>query len=64
MGGERVVTRQDSNVRSRPNGTAAVVRTLPRGTALRVHGRDRDWMRIGEDEPWGWVHSSLLDDVS
>jgi hypothetical protein len=62
--GGRVVARQGCNVRSDPKATAAVVRTIPRGTTLRVHGRDRDWMRIGEDEPWGWVHSSLLDDVS
>jgi DNA-binding helix-hairpin-helix protein with protein kinase domain len=58
---ERVVTRQGANVREAPNGSANVVRTAPSGAVLRVFGRSSGWVQIGESTPWGWIHSSLLD---
>ncbi|UFN51664.1 DUF4236 domain-containing protein (plasmid) [Roseomonas sp. OT10] len=57
---ERVVTRSAANVRATPNGEGAVVRTAPAGTALRVHGRSGGWVRVGDTQPWGWIHGSLL----
>ena len=58
---ERVVTRQGANVREAPNGSANVVRTAPSGAVLTVFGRSGGWIQIGESTPWGWIHSSLLD---
>ena len=58
---ERVVARQGANVREAPNGGANVVRTAPSGTVLRVFGRNGGWVQVGDSTPWGWIHSSLLD---
>jgi hypothetical protein len=59
---DRVVTRQGANVRIAPKKGAAVQRTVPGGAILRVYDRSRDgWVQVGEDGPWGWVYSSLLD---
>lgn len=57
---ERVVTRQGANLRAEPNGSAEVLRTLPASTVLRVFGRNGNWVRVGDREPAGWIHNSLL----
>jgi len=59
--GDRMVTRQSANVRSAPVGTASVLRIAPQGTVLRVHGRSAGWVQVGDETPWGWIYSSLLD---
>lgn len=58
---ERVVTRQGANVREAPNGSASVVRTVPSAAVLRVFARNSGWVQVGDGSPWGWIHSSLLD---
>lgn len=59
---EQVVTRTGSNVRSGPNGTAEVVRTVPAGYRMSVFARSPgNWVQIGETSPWGWIHASLLE---
>ena len=58
---EQIVTRSGANIRSAPNGAADVVRTTSGGTRLNVFGRSAGWVRVGEAEAWGWIHSSLLD---
>lgn len=58
---ERVITQQDSNVRHGPSNNAAVARIAPRGTELNVHGRSGNWVQVGDETAWGWIHSSLLE---
>jgi len=58
---DQVTTRVGANVRSLPNGSGDVLRAVPAGTVLRVHARSGGWVRVGGEEPWGWVHSSLLE---
>jgi hypothetical protein len=57
----RVVVQSPANVRAGPSGAAVVLRTAPRGHVLSVFDRaPGGWVRVGEAEPWGWVHSTLL----
>lgn len=59
--GERVSIRSATNVRTAPNGSAPAVRTTARGTVLREFERGAGgWVKVGDAQPWGWVHSSLL----
>jgi len=58
----RVITRQGANVRDAPTGFN-VLRTMPRGTVLRVFARHDGWVQVGEEVPMGWVYSSLLTDA-
>jgi uncharacterized protein YraI len=52
-----------TNVRSGPDGTAPVLRTVSAGTRLRVFTRLGSWLRVGDAEPWGWVHVSRTEDL-
>lgn len=59
---ERIVVRPGgANIRSAPNGSADVLRTASSGTHLNVFGRSSGWVRVGDAEAWGWIHSSLLE---
>ncbi len=58
---QRVATRQGANVREAPNGSATVVRTVSTGIVLSVFSRVGGWVQVGERDPWGWIHSSLLE---
>jgi hypothetical protein len=58
----KVVTRQGANVRDTPNGHT-VLRTVPRGTILRVFARRDGWVQVGEELPMGWIYSNLLADA-
>lgn len=58
---EHVVMKQAGYVRAGSNGTAVVVRTAPSGARLRVFSRSSGWIQVGEEEPWGWVYSGLVD---
>lgn len=54
-------TRQHANIRTSPAGGGAVVRVVPPGSALRIFGEaPGGWYQVGEGEPWGWVHGSML----
>lgn len=57
---ERATTRQRGNVRVGPDRSAAVVRVAEAGATVVVFGRQRDWVQVGDDQPWGWMHTSLL----
>lgn len=49
------------NIRSHPRGGGAVVRIVPRASVLRVFGEaPGGWFQVGEDQPFGWVHGSML----
>jgi hypothetical protein len=63
-GGRQVTTSQAHpvNIRNSPGGGGAVVRVVPRASTLRVFGEaPGGWLEVGEDQPFGWVHSSVLD---
>lgn len=54
--------RSPANIRSEPSGGGSVVRVAPRGSALQVYGEAAGgWYMVGEGEPWGWVHGSMLE---
>jgi hypothetical protein len=56
-------SRHPVNIRAHPSGGGAVLRIVPRGATLQVFGEaPGGWLQVGEGgEPWGWLHSSLLD---
>ncbi len=57
-----VSQRSPANIRAEPSGNGAVLRVAPRGATLQIHGEaPGGWLLVGEDEPWGWVHASLLE---
>ncbi|GGC69718.1 hypothetical protein GCM10011504_54510 [Siccirubricoccus deserti] len=50
------------NIRSQPGGGGAVVRIVPRASTLRVFSEaPGGWLQVGEEQPFGWVHGSMLD---
>ena len=64
IGAEVVTTRaaHPVNIRNAPNGSGAVVRTVPRASQLRVFGEaPGGWLQVGADEPFGWLHGSMLE---
>jgi hypothetical protein len=49
------------NIRSHPRGGGAVVRIVPRASVLHVFGEaPGGWFQVGEEQPFGWVHGSML----
>ncbi len=57
-----VSVRSPANVRSSPSGGGEVLRVAPRGATLDIFAEaPGGWYQVGEGEPWGWVHGSLLD---
>jgi hypothetical protein len=57
-----VVTRQPANLRASPAGGGEVLRTVPRASSLQVFGEaPGGWFQVGEREPWGWIHGSMLE---
>lgn len=53
----------DVNVRAAPALDAAVVMRIDKGHKVVEFGREGPWVRVrvsGGEEPFGWVHSSLL----
>lgn len=62
--GRQVTTSQAHpvNIRNSPGGGGAVVRVVPRASVLRVFGEaPGGWFQVGEEQPFGWVHASVLD---
>jgi hypothetical protein len=50
------------NVRGQPGGGGGVVRVVPRASTLRVFGEaPGGWLQVGEEQPFGWVHGSMLE---
>lgn len=56
-------TKQGANVRSSPIGDASIVRTLGKGTPVRVLEVSGGWNRVSlsEGASIGWIHRSLLE---
>lgn len=59
--GSTVTIRQGGNLRTGPGASHSVLRTIPRGTVVRVFGHESGgWYLIGDTAPWGWMHESRL----
>lgn len=56
-------TKQGSNVRAGPSGTAPVLRTVADNTTVRIVEVSGGWMRVsvGDAPPIGWIHGSLIE---
>jgi uncharacterized protein YraI len=52
-----VTARVGSNLRTGPDTTSAVVRTLPCGTRLSIKEMSGDWFRVQVLGITGWVYS-------
>jgi hypothetical protein len=59
---EKAVTKRSGNIRERPDKAAPISKTAQAGMSFHVFMRERDWVQIGLEKPWGWMHSSLLKD--
>lgn len=57
---ERMMARQNANVRANPDRAAASLRVVQAGTTVSVFEKRGSWVRIGDRSPWGWTHASLL----
>lgn len=57
---DRLTTAQAANLRSAPERSAATIRVMPAGTSVAVFDRRNGWVQVGDVQPSGWIHSSLL----
>jgi hypothetical protein len=58
--GDHCIMRTAAAIRTTPTFDGMVQRVMTKGTVLTVFGRQGAWLQVGEVEPWGWIHSSLL----
>jgi len=57
----RVTLRQNGNLRAHPNGGGTVLRVVEQGSTLNVFAEaPGGWLQVGDTEPWGWLHNSLV----
>ena len=63
IGIEKVAVKMSANVRVSADSNAQVLRTVPQGAILRVFNRSAGWVQVGEDEPWGWIFSGLVEKI-
>ncbi|MFC3127747.1 SH3 domain-containing protein [Pseudoroseomonas globiformis] len=59
---ETATLRQNGNLRAHPNGGGALLRIVPSGTTVKVYGHaSGGWLQVGDaQQPWGWMHNSLM----
>ena len=58
---DQVMVASPANLRSGPGGSWPVLSVVPRGQILTVFDRaPGGWLQVGGQEPWGWIHGSLL----
>ena len=56
-----LTTTSSANLRAAPNGSAAVVSTVPAGTALTAYSYEQDWLKVTTaDGVSAWVHQSVV----
>jgi hypothetical protein len=62
LGQVTISQRSAVNLRAQPSGSAEVLRTLPRGASVTLFAEaPGGWLQVGDAEPWGWVHGSLVE---
>lgn len=57
---EMVSTKRAGNIRERPDRTSPISKTAQAGMNFYIFTKERDWVQVGVEKPWGWMHSSLL----
>lgn len=62
---EGTVTAAQANVRARPSLQSPVVKVLPKGTVMRILGKEEAWYRVtlpdaGQDGDVAFVHESIM----
>ncbi|MBP2302782.1 DUF4236 domain-containing protein [Azospirillum picis] len=55
------VRAQAANVRRDAGANAPVLRTARRGERFSVFSQKEDWLEIGDTQPAGWIHRSLVE---
>ena len=56
-----LTTTSSANLRAAPTGSAAVVSTVPAGTALTAYSYEQDWLKVTTaDGTSAWVHQSVV----
>lgn len=56
-----MVKAQAANVRTKPDRNAPVGSTAKAGARYAVFSRDGEWLEVGDKEPVGWVHGSVVE---
>lgn len=57
----QVTVKSPANLRKGPGNSYPVLRVTRRGETFRVHAHALGgWVEVGDDQPQGWIHSSLL----
>ena len=56
-----MVKAQTANIRTKPDRNAPVAATAKVGTRHFVFARDGEWMQVGDKEPAGWMHGSVVE---
>lgn len=56
----KITVRSPANLRVAPDAKARSLRVAPKGESFRVHGRSNGWVQVGDEEPRGYIHSSML----
>lgn len=60
-----LTTTASANLRGAPTGTAALITTVPAGTALTAYSYEQDWLKVSTaDGKSAWVHQSLVRSAS
>jgi SH3-like domain-containing protein len=56
-----LTTTSTAKLRGSPSGAAAVVVTVPAGTALTAYSYEQDWVKVTTtDGTSAWVHQSVV----
>lgn len=55
-----VTVKTPANIRSAPSISAAVVRVAGAGEKFDIFGKENGWVKVGIDQPIGWIAASLL----
>lgn len=60
-----LVTTSSANLRGAPAGSAALISTVPAGTALTAYSYEQDWLKVATaDGKSAWIHQSLVRSTS
>ncbi|MBK3799330.1 SH3 domain-containing protein [Azospirillum brasilense] len=58
------VRAQAANVRKDAGANAPVLRTARKGERFAVFSQKDDWLEVGDKQPAGWIHRSLVEQAT